>query len=124
MLVAETTDKFRAVFALGPVADAQAYGSDGPFVLADAREARVRSPVYFMATIRTPTFVIEGSASPNARSLPDFARAAGAAPVKTFTVRGASHFSALAPVTTLLARKMLTSTFALTDAELAASIAQ
>jgi acetyl esterase/lipase len=123
LLIAETTNKFRAVFAFGPVADAHSYGSDPP-VLSDAREARVRSPVHFMATIRTPTFIIEGSTSANARDLTQLARAAGAAPVKTFKVEGADHFKVLAPITTLLARKMLTDTIELTDAELAAAMAQ
>lgn len=122
LLVAEATDEFRAVFAFGPVADARRYGVD-PRVLTDTQEAHLRSPVHFMATIRTPTFIIEGSASPNVRDVPDLAQAAGAAPVKTFIVEGATHFSVLAPITALLARKILADSIALTDAELAAAVA-
>ena len=122
LLVAETTDKFRAVFAFGPVADARSYAAHAP-VLGDAREARLRSPVHFMATIRTPTFVIEGSASPNAGDLSQLARAASGAPVKTFTVDGGNHFSVLAPTTALLAKKILTDKIELTETELAAAMA-
>ncbi len=123
LLIAETTNKFRAVFSFGPVARAESYASYAP-VLADPRERHLRSPLHFMASIRTPTFIIEGSESANVRYLPDLARAADGAPVKTFHVDHADHFNILAPVTALLAKKILADTITLTQEELAESIAR
>lgn len=61
LLVAASTDRFRAVIALGPVDDVRQYGKSGcmPPNPPD-EEMVVRSPVLFMDQIVTPTFVIEG----------------------------------------------------------------
>jgi dienelactone hydrolase len=123
LLVAEAAPtRFRAVFSFGPVADAGRYAGFIPS-LADDAEARVRSPGRFLWAIRSPTFIIEGSMSPNARDLPTLSASAREAPVKTFAVKGADHFNVLAPVSVVLARKILaddadSSGITLTDAEL------
>ncbi|MBX3220964.1 MAG: prolyl oligopeptidase family serine peptidase [Labilithrix sp.] len=123
LLVAETTDKFRAVIAFGPVANAASYSGHRP-LLANAHEARVRSPIHFMETIRTPTFIVEGSDSPNAGDVQQLASAAAGAPVKSYTIQGGSHFSILAPITELLATKILADDIDLTDAGLNAAFAR
>jgi acetyl esterase/lipase len=109
LLAAETTDRFRAVFAFGPVADIRDYGASFPYRLPDdMNEVRARSPMYFTWSIRTPTFVFEGVDKPsNSAVLPDLLESARSAPVKTFAVKGADHFSILAPVTELIALKVL-----------------
>jgi dienelactone hydrolase len=109
LLVAASTPRFRAVFAFGPVADARSYA--GTILgLADENEARVRSPIHYMKTIRTPTFLIEGGKSLTVDELAPLQDAAGGAPVKAFSVDVANHFDILAPATAILAKKILADT--------------
>jgi acetyl esterase/lipase len=128
LLVAESTQRPRAVFALGPVANVLTYGDALPFDRSNADEGRLRSPMNFTASIRMPTFAIEGAnPTSNASSLPFLVRGAGSAPVKTFVVPGVNHFSVISPVSRLVATKILADTgassnIALTDAELVAAI--
>src|SRR5262249_50730652 len=77
LLVAASSDRFRAVFALGPVADVTGYGPENlPFDLADARERELRAPVLWMRSISSPTSVFEGTESPgNLADLRELARA-------------------------------------------------
>jgi acetyl esterase/lipase len=108
LLVAESTQRFRAVFAFGAVASPSKYGARAVvFDVHDADEVRLRSPMFFTSAIRTPTWAIEGSDAPSQKdSLPWLLKGAGAAPLRTFVVPGVNHFSILAPVTALLARKI------------------
>ncbi len=111
LLVAEMTNRFRAVISFGPVASVINYGTDDlPFDTSDEREIAVRAPFLYVQSIRTPTIIIEGAESPNAKALPLFAANAGSAPVKTYAVQGAEHFNVLAPVNRLLARKVVADT--------------
>ncbi len=125
LLTAESTDRFRAVFAFGPVADVRQYGGNYvPPGLSDPTEIRLRSPIYWMASIQKPTFVIEGADPPsNAEAVALLAKYPHPPQMQTFLVKGASHFSTLAPINGLLARKILAdtgpaSTIALSQAEL------
>jgi acetyl esterase/lipase len=127
LLVAESTDRVRAVFAFGPVANILTYGDSLTFDRNNVEEARLRSPMHFTSTIRVPTFAIEG-AKPvsNAPSLPFLVRGAGTAPLKTYAVAGVDHFSILAPVTRLIASKINgdtgpTTNITLSEAELVAA---
>ncbi len=62
LLVAESTDRFRAVFAFGPVEDASDYGSKYlPFDISNRKEVDLRSPIKWLQAIRNPTFVFEGT---------------------------------------------------------------
>ncbi len=109
LLVAASTDRFRAVFAFGPVADASSYGSmgcvpDG----ASEEEAALRAPVDFLADVVTPTWVIEGQETPgNVAALGTLGEHVGHAPVRFVVVPGANHFSVLAPGTEVVARAIL-----------------
>jgi dipeptidyl aminopeptidase/acylaminoacyl peptidase len=128
LLVAESTSRFRTVFAFGPTGNVSAYAGQVPFDTDDENEVRLRSPMYFTAAIRTPTWVIEGVNAPsNAAALPWILKGAGAAPIKAFAVPGVSHFSVLAPVTALLAKKIVedagpTPSIRLTDEELTRAV--
>lgn len=128
LLVAESTEHFRTIFAFGPVDNIAGYGDELVFDANDEHEVRLRSPMFFTSAIRTPTWVIEGASPPsNAAAIPWLTKAAGAAPIHAFTVRGATHFSILAPVTSLLAKKILEDTgpaasIALTAGELAQAV--
>ena len=129
LLAAEMSDRFRAVFAFGPIDDVRGYGPDNaPFDLSDARECEVRSPVRWIATAKSPVFAFEGAAGGNIPSLQSLSRAASGNPKAHFySVAGASHFSILAPVTRVVAQKIVaddgpTMNIAFTEAELNAAM--
>ncbi len=110
LLAAASTERFRAIFAFGPVADARQYGapSEGGCMPPDATEAEaaLRSPIAFSSTIRTPTFVIEGSKSGNIDVLEPL-RERSSSQVRFSIVPSADHFSVLAPGTEVIARAIL-----------------
>lgn len=109
LLVAESTDKFRAVFSFGPIADISGYGEDNlPIRLSDTQEVKIRSPVHWLRWIHSQTFVFEGSSQPgNLESLRMLERANENSAVKFFAVPRANHFSILAPATRVIAEKIL-----------------
>lgn len=109
MLVAESSDKFRAVFAFGPIDDVRNYDpKELEFDPSDARESDLRSPVKWLQAIHTPTFAFEGTEKPsNISMLRNMMRVSRNQAIHFLPVRGATHFSILAPVTRLAARKIL-----------------
>lgn len=110
LLVAASTDRFRGVFAFGPVADVRQYGAagEGGCLPADAAEAevRLRAPIHFVSDIHTPTFVFEGAANGNVDAL-EALREVASERVHFTLVPGADHFSILAPGTEVIARAIL-----------------
>ena len=110
LLAAESTKRFRAVFAFGPVADPRQYGKDGclPDGLSDA-ELVVRAPLSGMDQLTTPTFIIEGSEQGNSDTFPDLRKHAHST-VQFLEVPGATHFSVLSPGTEVIARAILADT--------------
>ncbi len=61
-----------------------------------------------MHAILTPTFLFEGVESPrNLDSLQALSRASHNSNVHSYSIRGADHFSILAPLTTLVAQRIL-----------------
>lgn len=107
MLVAETTDQFRATFAFGPVHFAHAYGGDLVYCdPEDEEEMDLRSPVTWMSSVRTPTFVFEGSEG-NADCLRSMELANPNPLLKFFVISGVDHFAVLDPINTLIATKLV-----------------
>jgi acetyl esterase/lipase len=123
LLVAECTDKFRAVFSFGPVSDVSYYpGEYTPFDTSNPREVALRSPGRWLSSIKSPTFIIEGTGG-NLGSLQAMQRSSTNPLVHFLPVQGASHFSVLAPTNQLIAGKILedkgpTSSLTLTETEL------
>jgi dipeptidyl aminopeptidase/acylaminoacyl peptidase len=108
LLVAECSDRFRAVFSFGPVDNVSGYDPEYlPFDTSNRREIELRSPGRWLATIKNPTFVFEGTSQGNLGSLQAMARSSTNANAHFVPVRGASHFSILAPTTRLIADKIL-----------------
>ncbi len=108
LLVAQTSDRFRAVFSFGPVSDPRWYGDE--FVAYsgdDRRDPFLRAPALWMAGIRSPTFVFEGATDGNLDSLQRLAAASANPLVGFFPLNRANHFTALAPVNELLAAKVV-----------------
>jgi acetyl esterase/lipase len=108
LLTAECSDRFRAVFSFGPAEDVEGYGSDYlPFNLSSKRELELRAPIRWLHSIKSPVFVFEGTQEGNLRSLKALARASANPQLHFLPVKGATHFSILAPTTRLLAESVL-----------------
>lgn len=129
MLVAESSGVFRAVFAFGPVEDVRGYGPDVLlFDINDRKEARLREPVAWLAAIKNPTFVFEGTGTrSNITSLRAMAKVNTNPQIHFMPVEGASHFTTLRPLTILIAKKILqddgaTTNISFTDAEISAAM--
>jgi acetyl esterase/lipase len=111
LLVAECSDRFRAVFSFGPVADPAGYGpAELPFNLADAEERKLRSPGLWLDSIKDRTFVFEGTAQGNLSSLLAMKRGCTNPLVSFHPVPGGDHFSVLKPLTKLIATKIVADT--------------
>lgn len=112
MLVAETSGRFRAVFAFGPIYDPRGYG--GAFLYHDeriAKEDELRSPGRWLADVTSPLFVIEGvEGSSNIESLRAMRESTGNRLIHFVPVPGADHFSVLAPANDLLVAKVVADT--------------
>jgi acetyl esterase/lipase len=108
LLVAECSDRFRAVFSFGPANEVAGYGPEYlPFDTSNPRELELRSPGRWLGSIRSPVFVFEGMVQGNLDSLQAMARASTNPKARFLPVQGANHFSLLAPVTRLIAEKIL-----------------
>lgn len=112
LLVAEYSDRFRSVFSFGPVADVSSYGADSgflPFNTSIKNEVKLRSPIYWLSSIKSPVWVFEGTEG-NIDSLKAMAKISTNAHVHFIAIRGANHFATLAPTNQLIARKILQDT--------------
>lgn len=95
--------RFRGVIAFGPVASPDQYGVPNefsPFEMTDD-EVELRAPGRWLATIKTPTFVVEGE---HGNPLDLLRQLASAAPITFHVERAADHFSVLAPMNARLAK--------------------
>jgi hypothetical protein len=110
LLVAESTNVFRAVFSFGPVDNVAGYGPENlPYSYHSNEEHTLRSPIVWLKDIRVPTFVFEGTDG-NASCLQQL-QSENENPLVSFhLVPRADHFSILAPVNTLIASKIVADT--------------
>lgn len=129
LLASEYTDKFRAVFCFGAV-DEIKYHNNTQFTFDTGKEEEyiMRSPIYWLSSVKSPTFLIEGRDG-NSENLERILEASQNDSIHGFVVEGADHFSVLAPATRLLAQKILADTGAkpnisITKEELAEAMAQ
>ena len=127
LLVAELDSRFRATFTFGPVADPSGYGDDfTPYNTKDRMELVLRAPVVWLHSLRSPTFVIEGESESNADEVQFMSENNKNPKAHFFIVKGRNHFSVLAPVLDVLAKKVVADTgpevnITLTQAELNAA---
>ena len=112
MLISESSGYFRAVFALGPTDDVTGYGEHVlPFDLKNPVEFELRSPKHWLASIRSPTFVFEGTREPtHLPALQNMAQSNSNPAVQFIPVQDKDHFSVIAPLTRLIANKILDDT--------------
>lgn len=110
MLVGECSDRYRAIFALGPVAAPSQYG--GEYVYCDPndeREMELRSPILWLHCVKSPMYVLEGADNGNWNGGIDVMLAQNTNPqIQFIQVPGHDHFSVIAPLTELLARQVVT----------------
>jgi acetyl esterase/lipase len=107
LLAASSSDRFAAVFALGPVGDVRQYGTPGGggCLPADAsqEEVALRTPLGFIGSIRTPTFVFDGGLGGTADVF-DELRERASARVHFTVVPGLDGASLVGPATRTIAR--------------------
>ncbi|MDE6362954.1 MAG: prolyl oligopeptidase family serine peptidase [Lachnospiraceae bacterium] len=110
LLASEYTDKFRAVFAFGAV-DKIEYHNNSQFTFDtdNKEEYKMRSPIYWLDNVKSPTFLIEGSDG-NAENLRKIERASKNENIHCYIVEDADHFSVLAPLTRVVAQKIVADT--------------
>lgn len=129
LLAAEYTDKFRSVFCFGAVDEIKYHNrTQFTFDTSDDDEYTMRSPIYWLEDVKTPTFLIEGSEG-NADNLLRMEEATQNENIHCYLMEGADHFSTLAPLTRLVAQKILEDTgeeasITLTQEELDAAMTQ
>lgn len=117
LLAAECGVPVRAVFSLGPVDDIRSYaGQFAPYDKTNPREHQLRAPWRWLHSIRTPTFVLEGEQGNIAclRAMKDLTSNAN---VEFVEIPRGDHFDVIAPLTELIARKILADTGPACDIE-------
>jgi dipeptidyl aminopeptidase/acylaminoacyl peptidase len=116
MLVGAYTDRYRAVFSLGPVASIAEYGGD--FVYCDPndeKEMALRSPIHWLHCVQRPMYVFEGAERGNWDSLREMQQVNANPQVHFFRVAGHDHFSVIAPLTEMLAAQVLQGQISITQ---------
>lgn len=123
LLVAESTDIFRAVIAFGPVCDTGKYGQDSvTFEVNDKTERVLRAPIFWLHNINTPTYIIEGEKG-NFDDLKLLQKKSTNPLLSFFPLLGKNHFETLYPISGLIAKKLLSEQeFYLTQAEIESAV--
>jgi dipeptidyl aminopeptidase/acylaminoacyl peptidase len=114
LLVSECSSLFRAVFVFGAVENVAGYGAESGFVPVDFKnrqEIRMRSPGYWLSSIQSPTWVLEGTEKrSNIESLRTMSKVSTNPKARFVEIKNADHFSVLAPINELIARQILNDT--------------
>lgn len=119
MVIGAYSDRFKAIFALGPVATADQYGGD--FIYCDTfdrNEIALRSPAYWLHCVKSPMFVFEGAEQGNWDAIEPMANKNENPNIKFFEVPGHDHFSVIAPVTDALVDPIITGKLDITQESL------
>jgi len=108
LLAAESTGRFRAVFASGAVGSVRRYGAEYLPFRQTVQEFMLRTPSLFLHSIHSPVFVFEGTEKPsNIGELTAMSSSTKNPWIHFLPVKRANHFSILAPLTALIATKIL-----------------
>jgi acetyl esterase/lipase len=110
LLVAQSTDLFRAAFCFGPSISPRGYGAEAmAYDVDNEKENELRSPLLHVDCIQTPTWVIEGTIDGNLESLEELRKMGSAVNNPLLhclaIVRG-NHFDILAPLNRLIAERI------------------
>lgn len=109
MLVGECSDRYRAIFALGPVASPAHYGGDYVYCNPrDKEEMRLRSPIFWLHCVQSPMVVFEGAQQGNWDGSIELMADHNSNPkIQFFKIAGHDHFSVIAPVAEMLAKQII-----------------
>jgi len=110
LLVAECTDRFRAVFAFGPVVTPLQYNVDDlTYEYRNKEENLMRAPGLWLTSIKSPVFIIEGEGGniEPLRVLKQRVQKKAVTSVQCIEVKGKDHFSVLQPVERIIAKKIM-----------------
>lgn len=108
LLVGAYSDRYRAIFSLGPVAAATHYGGD--FIYCDPnneQEVKLRSPVFWLHSVKSPLYVFEGAQDGNWDSIQMMVDRNSNPQVQFFKVAGHDHFSVIAPLAEKLSQQIV-----------------
>jgi acetyl esterase/lipase len=110
LLTAETSGRFKGVFAFGPVAHVDRYPTSlipVDFGERNGPERRLRSPIYWLPGITSPTYLIEGRSPPsNAEDVEELCAADHNPQVHCILAKDANHFSVLSRVSRVIAARL------------------
>lgn len=113
LLASEYSDKYRAIFSLGGVADLKTRVEISEMMVPVpfkpvAEEYRLRSPATFVKSIKTPTFYFEGGDYywGAFNKLAQVAKE-NKIPLHIFKIKDADHFNIITPVTKMVAKKII-----------------
>lgn len=107
LLVAESSDLFRATFSFGPIDKINNYGSENiNFDETNQLEYDLRSPILWMDSVKTPVYVFEGVFG-NMYPLAMLKSTSKNDNIQFFEISDADHFNILSPVTKILAKKII-----------------
>lgn len=107
LLVSESTNIFRSVFALGATSQAVLYGQESlNYDTNNKTENKLRSPIEWLHTITSPTFIFEGSDG-NIFSLFEMQAKNKNKLVKFYPIYGFGHFNLIFPLSNIIADKIL-----------------
>ena len=129
LLASEYTDKFRAVFCFGAVDEIKYHNnSQFTFDTDNVDEHVMRSPIYWLDNVKSPTFLVEGRDG-NSENLERIQEVSENDNIHCYVIDGEDHFSVLAPATRLIAEKILEDTgdvpaITITQEELEAAMEQ
>jgi alpha/beta superfamily hydrolase len=120
LLVAESTDKFKAVFSFGPVSSVLLYGSDDlTYDTKSKTENILRAPGAWLSDIVTPTYVFEGNAGMSNVSelqfLKGLAEKSELQSIHFYEIKGKDHFSGLQPASKIVAKKIMADSLSFDD---------
>lgn len=108
LLVGASTNKFRGIFAFGPVASASYYGKNYNYYdLKDMEEVKRRAPILWLNSVRSETYVLEGAVGGNTDDLHAMRTRTLNSAVHFREVAGKTHFSILAPANEMIAEKII-----------------
>lgn len=119
MLVGACSDRYRAIFSLGPVAAAEQYG--GEYVYCDPNnedEMRLRSPIYWMHCVKSPMYVLEGEDGNWDGAIEVMAKQNSNPKIQFYKIAGHDHFSVIAPLAEQLASQIVQGQINLTQQSL------
>jgi dipeptidyl aminopeptidase/acylaminoacyl peptidase len=122
LLVAAMPNRFKAIFAFGPVASIDSYGQSLvpiDFTQYPAQELKLRSPLHWLSDIKTRTYIIEGEQDANVHDFMTLC-AKPVSTVECISLPGHDHFSGLRPVSEIIAQQILVGELKLSERLLSA----